>query len=245
MASMILDQYFPFQAFALPNSYISMLPECDSHSLYYGHDEFYVNATHSLNQLVTMHRLTDYSLVQLLTSTDINLPALQLARLRDAAGSVYNHQLYFDELTCTKGQPPVIRVTEAIIAAYGSIENFRRMMIAAATSVVGSGWVWLVFENNRGLHIATTANNDTVDLNNVTPILNLDMWEHAFIRQEPFNRGNYVDTWFGLVNWGAAETRYMSATGQADADAGDAPAATPAPAETALPAASAAMTPAT
>lgn len=219
MASMILDQYFPFQAFALPDSYISMLPECDAHSLYYGHDDFYVNATHVLNQLVTMHRLTDYSLIEILTATDINLPAPQLARLQDAAGSVYNHQLYFDGLTCTKGQPPTIRITEAIIAAYGSIDNFRRLVGTAASSIIGSGWVWLVFESDRGLHIVTTSNNNTVDLASVTPILILDMWEHAYIRQEPFNKLSYVDTWFSLINWGAAETRYMIATGQTEAGA--------------------------
>lgn len=216
MASMILDQYFPFQAFALPDSYISKLTECDAHPLYYGHDEFYVNDTRILNQLVTTHRLTGYSLIELLNATDINLPVQQLARLRDAAGSVYNHQLYFDGLACTKGQPPDIRVTEAIVAAYGSTENFRRMMTAAAGSMIGSGWVWLVFEVNRGLHIVTTPNNDTVDLMSVTPILNLDMWEHAYIRQDPFNKAGYVDTWFSLINWGAAETRYMTATGQTE-----------------------------
>lgn len=214
MASMILDQYFPFQAFALPDSYISMLPECDAQSLYYGHDEFYVNDTRTLNQLVTTHRLTNYSLIELLTATDINLPAPQLERLQEAAGSVYNHQLYFDGLVCNKSQPPVIRVTEAITAAYGSTDNFRRMMTAAAGSIVGSGWVWLVFESDRGLHIVTTPNNSTVDLTSVTPILNLDMWEHAYIRQHPFNKAAYVDDWFSLINWSSAETRYMTATGQ-------------------------------
>lgn len=227
---MILDQYFPFQAFALPNSYLSMLPECDAHSLYYGHDEFYVNATQTLNQLVTMHRLTDYSLIELLTAANINLPVTQLTRLQDAAGSVYNHQLYFDGLTCTKGRPPVIRVTEAIIAAYGSMENFRRMLTAAAASVIGSGWVWLVFEKNRGLHLVTTANNHTVDLSSVTPILNLDIWEHAYIRQHPFNQAAYVDDWFSLINWSSAETRYMTATGQLGETAASPPTgAVPAP----------------
>ena len=228
MAPMILDQYFPFQAFALPNSYLSMLPECDARSLYYGHDAFYVNAAHTLNQLVTTHRLTDYSLIEILTAANINLPAAQLTRLRDAAGSVYNHQLYFDGLTCAKGQPPIIRVTEAIIAAYGSTENFRRMVTEAAASIVGSGWVWLVFEKNRGLHLVTTANNQTVDLTSVTPILNLDMWEHAYIRRHPFNQAAYVDDWFSLINWSSAETRYMTATGQLEE--GTAPSAPPSPA---------------
>lgn len=224
MPSMILDQYFPFQAFALPDSYMSMLPECDAHSLYYLHDDFYINATHALNQLVTTHRLTDYSLIELLTATDINLPAGQLARLKDAAGSVYNHQLYFDGLVCTKGYPPVIRITEAITAAYGSTENFRRMVVDAANSIIGSGWVWLVFESSRGLHIVTTENNETVDLASVTPVLNLDMWEHAYIRQQP-DKNTYVDNWFSLINWSAAETRYMTAIGQAgNGAAGNGPA---------------------
>lgn len=217
MASMILDQYFPFQAFALPDSYISMQPECDAYSLCFDHDKFYINDTHILNQLVTTHRLTNYSLTELLNAKDINLPVQQLARLRAAAGSVYNHQLYFDGLACKKSQPPDNRVTEAIIAAYGSTENFRRVMTAAAGSIIGSGWVWLVFESSRGLHIVTTPNNATVDLTSVTPILNLDMWEHAYIHKEPFNKAGYVDTWFSLINWGSAETRYMTATGQLEA----------------------------
>lgn len=215
MASMILDQYFPFQAFALPDSYMSMLPECDAHSLYYGHDTFYVNATHALNQLVTTHRLTDYSLIEILTATDINLPTDQLARLKDAAGAVYNHQLFFDGLTCTKGYPPVIRITEAITAAYGSTENFRRMMAEAANSIIGSGWVWLVAEGNKGIHIATTANNEVAPLASVTPVLIADLWEHAYLSMDHFNKPSYMEDWFSLINWSRAEERYLSALGAA------------------------------
>ena len=118
------------------------------------------------------------SLSQLATE-DINLPAALLARLRSAAGAVYNHQLYFDSISCKAGQPPVNRLTEEIAASYGSMDRFRRLMTEAAESIIGSGWVWLVAEGARGIHLATTPNNEVVALASVTPLLVLDMWEHG------------------------------------------------------------------
>lgn len=205
-----MEQYFPFQQFQLPYSYIALMPHCDANTLYYHHDEYYAEAVYELNRLVVRHRLTDRSLHQLLTE-DFNLPAAQLARLKNAAGAMYNHQLYFAGIACKSGQPPFNRLTEEIVATYGSIPQFRRLLTEAAESVIGSGWVWLVAEGGRGVHIATTANNEVVPLTSVTPILIMDVWEHAYLTMEHFNKPSYVDTWFALINWDEAERRYLEA----------------------------------
>ena len=207
-----MEQYFPFQSSPLPYSYVALMPHCDANTLYYHHDEYFTNAVYELNNLVVHHRLTRMSLSQLATE-DINLPAALLARLRSAAGAVYNHQLYFDSISCKAGQPPVNRLTEEIAASYGSMDRFRRLMTEAAESIIGSGWVWLVAEGARGIHLATTPNNEVVALASVTPLLVLDMWEHAYLTLDHFNKPSYVDTWFSLIDWARAERRYLAALG--------------------------------
>lgn len=205
-----MEQYFPFQSSPLPYSYVSLMPHCDANTLYYHHDEYYADAVYQLNKLVVRHRLTGRSLTQLVTE-DVNLPAAQLDQLKSAAGAVYNHQLYFAELTCKSGQPPVNRLTESILATYGSMARFRQLFTEAAESIIGSGWVWLVAEGNRGIHIAATPNNEVVPLASVTPILILDMWEHAYITLDHFDKAAYVSAWFGLIDWAGAERRYLEA----------------------------------
>lgn len=205
-----MEQYFPFQSSPLPYSYVALMPHCDANTLYYHHDKYFLEAVYELNTLVVRHRLTQQSLSQLATE-DYNLPAVQLERLRSAAGAVYNHQLYFDGISCKAGQPPFNQLTEAISAAYGSMDEFRRLMTEAAESIIGSGWVWLVAEGNHGLHLATTPNNEVVALASVTPLLVLDMWEHAYLSIDHFNKASYVDTWFSLIDWAKANQRYIDA----------------------------------
>ena len=214
-----MEQYFPFQSSPLPYSYVALMPHCDANTLYYHHDEYFTNAVYELNNLVVHHRLTRMSLSQLATE-DINLPAALLARLRSAAGAVYNHQLYFDSISCKAGQPPVTRLTEEIAASYGSMDRFRRLMTEAAESIIGSGWVWLVAEGTRGIHLATTPNNEVVALASVTPLLVLDMWEHAYLSLDHFDKAAYVDAWFALIDWDKANLRYLEALRAAAAAVG-------------------------
>lgn len=210
-----MEQQFPFQSSPLPYSYVALMPHCDANTLYYHHDKYYAEAVYELNRLTVRHRLTNQSLVQLATE-DYNLPTAQLNRLRSAAGAVYNHQLYFDGINCKAGSPPFNRLTEAITSTYGSMAQFQQLLTQAAESIIGSGWVWLVAEGGQGLHISTTVNNEVVPLESVTPILIMDMWEHAYLTMDHFNKPSYVSTWFSLIDWNRAEERYLSAVeGQA------------------------------
>ena len=207
-----MEQHFPFQSSQLPYSYVALMPHCDANTLYYHHDQYYAESVYELNNLAVRHRLTHLSLSQLLTE-DLNLPTAQLNRLRNAAGSVYNHQIYFDGLNCKAGQPPFNRLTDEITTTYGSMSRFQQLLIEAAESIIGSGWVWLVAEGDKGIHIVTTANNEVVDLAYVSPLLILDMWEHAYLTLDHFNIPHYVETWFALINWDLANAKYMEASG--------------------------------
>lgn len=209
-----MEHHFPFQSSPLPYSYVALMPHCDANTLYYHHDKYYAEAVYELNRMAVRHRLTGLSLVQLITE-DFNIPAAQLNRLKSAAGAVYNHQLYFDVVGCKAGTPPFNRLTEVIVNTYGSMSQFQQLLTEAAESINGSGWVWLVAEGGSGIHISTTVDNEVVPLASVTPILILDMWEHAYLTMNHFNKASYVDTWFSLIDWGRAEERYLSALGPA------------------------------
>ena len=211
-----MEQYFPFQSSQLPYSYVALMPHCDANTLYYHFDQYYADSVYELNNLAVQHRLTHLSLSQLLTE-DLNLPTTQLNRLRSAAGSVYNHRMYFDGISCKSGQPPFNRLTEEITTTYGSMSRFQQLLIEAAESIIGSGWVWLVAEGNKGIHIATTANNDVVALGSVTPLLIMDMWEHSYLTLDHFNKAHYVETWFALINWDIANEKYLEAVNGAAA----------------------------
>ena len=205
-----MEQYFPFQLSPLPYGYVALMPHCDANTLYYHHDQFYADAVYELNRLVVRHRLTDRSLRQLVTE-DYNLPTAQLNRLKNAAGAVYNHQLFFDGIACKAGQPPHNRLTEELITTYGSMPQFRQLLTEAAQGFIGSGWVWLAAEGGKGIHIATTPNNEVLPLDSVAPVLILDMWEHAYLPVQHFDQAAYVDTWFSLIDWNKAEQRYLDA----------------------------------
>ena len=209
-----MEQTFPFQSAQLPYSYVALMPHCDANTLYYHHDRYYAETVYELNRLAVQHRLTDRTLGQLATE-DFNLPTTQLNRLRNAAGAVYNHQMYFDGISCKAGTPPFNQLTNEINTTYGSMGQFQQLLTEAAESIIGSGWVWLVAEGNKGIHIATTINNEVVPLASVTPILILDMWEHAYLSMEHFNKAGYVATWFSLINWDRANQLYMTALSNA------------------------------
>ncbi len=211
-----MEQYFPFQSAQLPYSYVALMPHCDANTLYYHHDQWYTDSVYELNKLVVRHRLTHLNLAQLLTQA-LPLPATPRARLLNAAGSVYNHELYFNGMNSKAGQPPFNRLTEEINTTYGSMAQFEQLLTEAADSIIGSGWIWLVAEGNRGIHIATTANNNVVALASVSPILALDMWEHAYLSMDHFNRARYVETWFSLINWDLANDKYLAAVAEANA----------------------------
>jgi len=205
-----MEQEFPFQVTQLPYGYTGLIPHCDANTLYYHHGQLYSNAVGELNDLAVHHRLTDRTLNQLLTE-DINIPTTQRNRIKNAAGSAHNHRMYFEGINAQSGTPPVNRLTEEIIATYGSMEKFERLMTEAAQSIIGSGWVWLVAEGDHGIHIATTSNNEVVPLASVTPVLILDMWEHAYFCSQHFNKAAYVADWFSLINWVTADQLYTDA----------------------------------
>ena len=204
-----MSQRYPFQAMTLGFGLSSLSPYCDPDTLYLHHGQYYGQKVRDLNHLVSKHRLTNLTLEELITQ-DISLPRSQLARLKGAAGAVYNHELYFDGIQSTISTPPLNQLTGVLIGVYGSMNAFKRLLLEAAESLPGAGWVWLVAERSGGPHIVITDNNETVDLQAVQPIFVAYLWEHAYFLDDQFNKEKYLDYWFSFLDWKKAEARFES-----------------------------------
>ena len=189
-----MNNQYPFQAQPLPYSYIALVPYCDADTLYLHHAQYYAKKVCELNSLVRQHRLEHLTLEE---------------RLKSAAGAVYNHQLFFDGITDAPKDPPLNQLVGEVVAKYGTMDRFGKLVAQAASSLLGAGWVFLTYEKSTGLSIVITRNCETVALQSDT--LALDLWEHAYFLMNQFDREKYVDGWFTLIDWDKAEARYQEA----------------------------------
>ena len=121
------------------------------------------------------------------------------------------------------GQEPCGALAEAMIRDFGSVRQWKEQMSQSAIGVFGSGWAWLVSDQDGTLMILTTANQDVPDLRLYTPILLIDVWEHAYYLQYRNRRPDYVQGWHKLIHWKKAEKRYeqvLCSLGKAAGEAG-------------------------
>lgn len=208
------EETYPFVVKPLPYEYDALVPVLDQETLQFHHDKHYKTYVDNLNAA-----LSDYPELQKMGLSDLlrridQLPAAIQTPVRNNGGGVYNHELYFDSMKSPVGQEPSGLLLEAIERDFGSMQQWKEQMKQAAVSKFGSGWAWLVTDNGGKLSILQTANQDVPDLNKLTPLFLVDVWEHAYYLQYQNRRADYVDGWFGLVNWRKAQKRYEDAIGK-------------------------------
>ena len=208
------EETYPFVAKPLPYEYDALVPVLDQETLHFHHDKHYKTYVDNLNAA-----LSDYPELQKLGLSDLlrqidKLPAAIKTPVRNNGGGVYNHELYFDSMKSPVGQEPAGLLLEAIERDFGSLQQWKEQMKQAAVGKFGSGWAWLVTDNNGKLSIVQTANQDVPDLNKFIPLFLVDVWEHAYYLQYQNRRADYVDGWFSLINWRKAQKRYEEAIGQ-------------------------------
>ncbi|MDD4033363.1 MAG: superoxide dismutase [Bacteroidales bacterium] len=126
------------------------------------------------------------------------------------AAQVWNHTFYFESLSPKGGGEPGGKLAEAICQEFGSFASFKEKFSTAAVSIFGSGWAWLVKNEDNKLGIVQTSNAENPIRSNLTPLLTCDVWEHAYYLDYQNRRADYVDHFFALVDWAKVEQRFLA-----------------------------------
>jgi Fe-Mn family superoxide dismutase len=196
-----------FEMFKLPYIYKALEPNFDATTIEIHYSKHHLGYVNNLNKSVIG---TKY---ELLTLNDIfkNLN-LSDTEIRNNAGGFYNHNFFWGNMAANAGGEPEGDLMEAIIRDFGSFDAFRSQFTETSLKVFGSGWTWLVSDKSGKLRIVTTPNNDNPLMKNQgfsgIPLLNLDMWEHAYYLKFQNKKREYVNTFFSVINWSEVLKKY-------------------------------------
>ena len=205
-----MQEHFPFPYEPLPYPYDSLEPELCRETLDFHHDKHYKTYVEHLNSiLVDFPKLQEMTLRDLLIHLE-DLPEDIQTGIRNNAGGVYNHQLYFRCMQEHGFSMPQGELANAIHRDLESYDNLTRTLTNAAVKQFGSGYAWLVCENGK-LSVFSTPNQNTPITESQTPLLCIDVWEHAYYLQYQNRRADYIAAWFQLINWPYVETLYEHA----------------------------------
>ncbi len=203
-----MEMKYPYQLPPLPYACGSLAPDIGEHTLCFHHDKHFRTYVDNLNTaLADCPECQSKSLEELLRRLD-ELPDPKRTAIRNNGGGVYNHFLYFCGMSPCRSARPSGALGEAMERDFGSFENWKAEMKAAALGQFGSGYAWLVSENSGRLSVMKLPNQDCPLSMGLRPLLCLDVWEHAYYLDYQNRRADYVDNWFHRVNWHFVQERY-------------------------------------
>lgn len=192
----------------LPYAYDALEPFFDAKTMEIHHTRHHQAYIDKLNAALQDHpQLMEKDPQDLLRHLN-EIPDIIRTAVRNHGGGHVNHTMFWPMLK--KDVPFSGAIAEAINAAFGSFENFKTRFSTAAVTLFGSGWAWLVL-NNGNLEITTTANQDNPVSERQTPILGLDVWEHAYYLKFQNRRPEYVETFFKVIDWERVDSLYVAA----------------------------------
>jgi superoxide dismutase, Fe-Mn family len=197
-----------FTLIDLPYSYDSLAPYTSKQTLEFHHDKHLAGYVNKLNEILAPHEFfLNYTIEELLQNLD-KLPRDIQQAVTNNAGQVYNHNLYFESLQGGKNEFKLSKELGEAVDGFGSYENFQKLWTAAGVSQFGSGWVWLVTDSEGRLSIEKSGNADSPIIHGKTPILTMDVWEHAYYLDYQNRRPDYIKDFFEMINWEIVSQRY-------------------------------------
>lgn len=198
-----------FELPKLPYTYDALEPHIDARTMEIHYSKHHQAYTTNLNAAIEGTDLEGKSIEDILANLDLNNKAV-----RNNGGGFYNHNLFWEILAPNAGGAPSGDLAAAINDTFGSFENFKDAFAKAATTQFGSGWAWLCVKNGK-LEVCATPNQDNPLMKGIgcegTPILGLDVWEHAYYLNYQNRRPDYINAFFNVINWDAVAKKYAAA----------------------------------
>lgn len=193
----------------LPYAYDALEPYIDKETMTLHHDKHHATYVANVNNALEKHPEIGEDLESLLADVDSIPEDIRQSVINNGGGHL-NHALFW-ELLSPKKQNPSTEILTAIEQSFGTFEKFKETFSQAATTRFGSGWAWLVVNQEGKLEVLSTANQDTPISQGKSPILALDVWEHAYYLKYRNVRPNYIKAFFEIINWEKVSELYQTA----------------------------------
>ena len=185
----------------LPYGYDALEPHIDEQTMRIHHDKHHGGYTDKLNKaLEGRSDLAEKPIEEILAAVD-DLPAEIRTTVRNNGGGYANHSLFWRIMSPERGGEPGDELGDVLSSTFGSFADFRDTFTKTAVARFGSGWAWLVMNDEEELEIYSTPNQDSPLMERHVPLLGLDVWEHAYYLKYQNRRADYIDAWWNLVNW--------------------------------------------
>jgi Fe-Mn family superoxide dismutase len=201
-----------FELPPLPYPEDALEPHIDARTMSIHHDKHHAGYTNNLNKALAGHDDLAAKSVEALLADLNSVPEEIRTAVRNNGGGYANHSLFWKVMGPNAGGEPTGDLADAINAAFGSFDGFKAAFANAAATRFGSGWAWLYVAGDGSLDVRSTANQDTPLMDGDTPILGLDVWEHAYYLNYQNRRGDYVAAWWNVVNWDVVAGNFAAAT---------------------------------
>jgi Fe-Mn family superoxide dismutase len=196
-----------FELPALPYAYDALAPHIDAQTMEIHHSKHHNGYTTNLNAAIKGTPLEGLSIEDILTTLDLDNKAV-----RNNGGGFYNHRLFWEIMSPDGGGAPSGKLAAAIDEAFGNFEDFKSAFSKAAATQFGSGWAWLCVHPGGKVAVCASANQDNPLMPGIgcggTPILGIDVWEHAYYLNYQNRRPDYINAFFNVINWNKVEALY-------------------------------------
>ena len=202
----------PYTVPDLPYDYAALEPHIDEATMRVHHDKHHATYVTNLNAALEGTEWDGRPLEQVLDNLDL-LPEDKRTAVRNNGGGHANHTLFWEIMSPDGGGDPDGALAQAIADTFDSVDELKRQLNDAGVKRFGSGWAWLIHDGT-GLAVVSTPNQDSPLMDGHTPLLGIDVWEHAYYLKYQNRRPDYLEAWWNVVNWSAVAERYTAATGR-------------------------------
>jgi len=204
----------PFTLPSLPYSNDALAPSIDARTMEIHHGKHHAGYVNNLNTALEGHSDLQGKSLEALIGNIKGLPSAIQTAVRNNGGGHWNHSFFWNVLGAKSGTPTG-DLAAAISGKFGSFEAFKAEFIKAGSTRFGSGWAWLIVNNSGNLEVCSTANQDNplMDVSDVkgTPILGVDVWEHAYYLNYQNRRPDYLNAFFNVINWNNVAENFAKA----------------------------------
>jgi Fe-Mn family superoxide dismutase len=193
---------------ALPYAYDALEPHIDEATMKLHHDKHHQTYVDKVNAALEGTEWDGKSIEEVLKNLD-SIPDAKRGAVRNNGGGHYNHTLFWESMGPGGGGAPSGDLGAAIDQAFGSFDDFKTKVNDAGANQFGSGWAWLVWDGS-GLAVESSPNQDTPLSSGKTPLLGVDVWEHAYYLKYQNRRPEYLNAWWNTINWAKVAERYAA-----------------------------------